>query len=453
MKTTVRGLDWKRALVYGLGASGVAATRLLRAHGIEVVGVDRRPHQELGLDDLEQDSAIELRVGQEPDRLPTRLDGIVVSPGVPMDRPVINAARHEGLPVIAEVELGYRYAAGPIIGITGSNGKSTTTAMTGALLSGAGISAVVCGNIGVPLSAVVGSPERRVYVAELSSFQLESIDTFRPRAAALLNLSDDHLDRHRDTHRYLAAKAAIFRNQRGDDIAVLNADDAKVGRLVTQGRRRLFSRRGPVPDGCYLDGELVVAVDARRGRRVLFDRRDLNLDGSHNVENAMAAALLSEAMGAEAESFASTLTEFRGLPHRLERVRERGGVIWFDDSKATNFAATSKSLEGFEDGSVHLILGGRNKGGDATVLEPLVERKVRRMYLIGESADEMHRLFGRSVATELAGDLERAVDLAAAHARSGEIVLLSPACASFDQYRDFNQRGDHFRQLARNLDG
>jgi UDP-N-acetylmuramoylalanine--D-glutamate ligase len=453
MTKTQRKIDWRRALVYGLGTSGVAASRLLRSQGVEVIGVDRREMRSLELGVLGSDSRVDLRLGVEPIELPSDIDGIVVSPGVPMDRPLLVSARKLGVPVIAEVELGFIFADGPIIGITGSNGKSTTTAMTGALLEGAGIAAEICGNIGVPLTAVLGRPGRPVYVTELSSFQLEAIDTFHPKAAALLNVADDHLDRHRDSDAYLAAKLALFSNLEPEDVAVLNADDSRVADLTVRGRRRFFSRVRSVDDGCFLEGDQVIEVDPDGGRKILFCRQDLSLAGAHNLENAMAAALLSRAAGADPSSFASTLVRFQGLPHRLQAVRESGGVRWYDDSKATNFAATLKSLEGFADGSVHLILGGRNKGGDPAVLAEMIGRKVRRLYLVGEAAEEMAAVFRGSVSTEMAHDMTRAVSSAASHADSGEVVLLSPACASFDQYQSFSERGVHFQGLARAVNG
>ena len=453
MTTTEQRLDWRRALVYGMGASGIAATRLLRAQGIEVVGVDQRELSTLELGVLGDDEGIELVVGDEPRDLPASIDGVVVSPGVPTDRPLLLAAHRRGIPVIAEVELGFIFANGPVIGITGSNGKSTTTAMTGQLLNGAGIEAELCGNIGVPLSSVVGGAGNPVFVAELSSFQLESIETFRPDAAALLNVSDDHLDRHRDRDAYLSAKTAIFSNQTLTDVAVLNADDPRVAAIDVSGRRRSFSRLVEIADGCFVDGDRVIEVDQAGSCRSLFECRSVRLPGLHNLENAMAAALLSCSMGADPETFATTLERFRGLPHRLERVDESRGVTWYDDSKATNFAATLKSLEGFGDGTVHLILGGRNKDGDPSVLTDMIERKVRRLYLIGEAAEEMSAAFSSTVAVEMAEDMSTAVGSAASHARSGEIVLLSPACASFDQYRNFGERGVHFQTLTRAVNG
>lgn len=446
--------DWRRVLVYGLGASGMAASRLLRSQDVAVVGVDQRAAAALDLGELATDTEVEWLLGADPSELPDSIDGVVLSPGVPMDRPIVQAARANGIPVVAEVELGYLFADGPVIGITGSNGKSTTTAMTGALLREAGFAVEICGNIGIPLSACVSGSAGRIFVTELSSFQLESIDTFRPKAAALLNLSADHLDRYVDDQAYFEAKKALFSNQLSDDVAVVNADDSASGVVEMKSRRRLFSRRRRVEDGCFLDGDIVIEVDPLAGlQQPLFHRRDLALPGLHNLENAMAAALLSRAAGAPASGFGHTLSRFEGLPHRMQRVLDRCGVNWVDDSKATNFAATLKSLEGLADGSVHLILGGRNKGGDAADLSGMARRKVRRAYLIGEAAEEIRAALDGAVTCEAATDMRIAVLAAAGNAVAGETVLLSPACASFDQYRSFAERGSHFQDLVRAIDG
>jgi UDP-N-acetylmuramoylalanine--D-glutamate ligase len=451
MKTPWSDSEWRRALVYGLGVSGRAAARLLRDRGVEVVGVDGRAAEELELGGLASDPGVELLLGADPEKLPAAVDGVVVSPGVPRERPLLAAARRAGVPVVAEVELAFPFLNGPVIGVTGSNGKSTTTALTGSVLRSAGHDVEVCGNIGVPLSACVEGAEGRVFVVELSSFQLESIDTFRPRAAALLNLSADHLDRHAGLDGYLTAKRAIFGRQREGDVAVLNADDRHLAELPVKARRREFSRLEAVRDGCFVEGDRVVETAPGEPRRELFRRDDLGLPGTHNLENAMAAALLARALGAEPTAIRAGLAGFRGLPHRLEVVAELDDVIWFDDSKGTNLGATLKSLEGFADGTVHLILGGRGKGADPAVLAPAVKRKARRVYLIGESAAELERLLAADVPCERSGDLERAVAAAARHAGAGESVLLSPAYASFDQYGGFAERGDHFKRLVNGL--
>jgi UDP-N-acetylmuramoylalanine--D-glutamate ligase len=442
-------MPWQRALVYGLGLSGRAAARLLRQRGVEVVVADRHPRGELELGDLAADPGVELALGGEPRELPPDVDLLVLSPGVPLDRPLIAAARRRRLPVLAEVELAFRCLDGPILGITGSNGKSTTTALTGALLEACGYAVEVCGNIGRPLSDCVAGAADRLFVTELSSFQLETVSRFRPRAAALLNISADHLDRHADVGLYGAAKRALFARQTGGDVAVLNADDPLVAELALAARRRWFSRLGPVADGCYLDGERVVEVEPGREPVELFRRHDLPLAGEHNLENAMAAALLARAAGAAAEPLRAGLASFRGLPHRMEKVATIAGVHWYNDSKATNLSATARSLEGFADGSVHLILGGRHKGADPRQIGEPVRRKAARLYLIGEAAELFRDALGTATPHEMSGDLATAMAAAAVAARPGEAVVLSPACASFDQYDNFERRGDEFRRLAR----
>jgi len=317
----------------------------------------------------------------------------------------------------------------------------------------------VCGNIGEPLSAQVpavrasrqtgaGEP---VYVVELSSFQLSTIDRFRPRAAAFLNLAADHLDRHGTLEGYAAAKRRVFENQTADDVAVLNADDPIVRETAVAARKRFFTRQGEVADGCFARGGVVVERRGADNTEIeLFAASDVPLAGAHNLANAMAAALLARVLGAAPEALRRALASFRGLPHRMERVAEHRGVTWYDDSKGTNPAATLGCLEGLPDGTVHLILGGRNKGNDFSVLAPMVEHKARRVYLIGEAAGEIERaLSGGAVPLSRSETLERAVAEAAAEAGSGDVVLLSPACASFDQFRDFNQRGDAFQRLVR----
>jgi UDP-N-acetylmuramoylalanine--D-glutamate ligase len=441
---------WRRVLVYGLGLSGTAAARFLRRRGVVVVGVDARPAEQLDLSELLADDGFQLLPGGEAAALPVELDGVVLSPGVPGDRPLLVTARHRGVPVIAEVELAFPFLQGPVVGITGSNGKSTTTAMTGHLLRHAGVAIEVCGNIGLPLTAVADGPPGRTFVVELSSFQLEATDTFRPHAAALLNLSPDHLDRYPDMASYAAAKRRIFLRQDERDVAVLNADDPAVASLAVPSRKRIFTRHGVVGDGCALEGESVVEVGGVR--RELFRVGDVPLPGPHHLENAMAAALLALAAGAPAHSLAAGLRTFVGLPHRTEPVGEVAGVRFFDDSKGTNVGATARALEGFADGSVHLILGGRGKGtGLGDELLALIGRKVRRVYLIGEEAERFRGELEGVVPCHRSERLEVAVREAAAAAARGEVVLLSPACASFDQFKNYHHRGEVFQGLVRGL--
>jgi UDP-N-acetylmuramoylalanine--D-glutamate ligase len=455
MKVPWSTSPWRRVLVYGLGISGRAAVRFLRHRSVAVLAVDDGEPERQGLAEWSGDEGVEVAPASGLRSLPDDIDGVVLSPGVPPDRPLVAAARERGLPVIGEIELAFPFIDGQIVAITGSNGKSTTTALTGSMLAAAGRKTVVCGNFGRPLVDCVGS-ESEVFVTELSSFQLESTETFRPRAAALLNLSPDHLERHGDLAGYAAAKAAIFDNQAGDDVAVFNADDPGVVEIAERSpspRRRFFSHRSIVEDGCYLEDGVVVEVAPGARKQPLFAAHDVPVPGTHNLENAMAGALLARAVGVEARQLTSGLTSFKGLPHRVERVLEQDGVIWYDDSKGTNLGATAKSLEGFADGTVHLILGGRSKGSDAGALRDMVERKVRRLYLIGEAAGEFERALADLAPTERLGELDRAVDAASSQARMGEVVLLSPACSSFDQYDNFMRRGEHFQKLVRALAG
>jgi UDP-N-acetylmuramoylalanine--D-glutamate ligase len=448
---------FERVLVYGLGLSGRAAARMLLSRGVSVVAVDAKP----GLDvaDLETAAAqfaakIEILSGTEPQELPPpagSFDAVIVSPGVPMDRPLLEDARRRGVPVIAEVELAAPFLNGPVVGITGSNGKSTTTALTGAMLRAAGHKVEVCGNIGEPLVGKIDGPPGRVFVVELSSFQIDGIVTLKPRAAALLNLSEDHLDRYGSMALYAASKKRLFQNQDGNGIAVLNADDPEAANVETPARKRYFSRKIRVQDGCYSHDGRVIEVTPGEPDVDLFRASDVPLAGVQNLENAMAAALLARAIGAEPAELRAGLAGFKGLPHRMERVGESGGVAWYDDSKGTNPGATAKSLEGFDAGTVHLILGGRNKGADLAALVPLIREKVRRAYLIGEAAEEFEKVLSGIAGIELerSGTMERAVASAAEAARPGESVVLSPACASFDQFRNFVHRGQVFQDLVR----
>lgn len=450
---------FERVLVFGLKLSGLSAARFLRKRGVAVVGVDKKNVEDLHLEELARDPGVELRLGAESAErlgLLDGLDAIVVSPGVPMDQPLIHEARAEGLPVIAEVELGFpalEAEGGNVAAITGSNGKSTVTEMLGAILRAAGRRVEVCGNIGTPLTERVDAePEAepgRAFVVELSSFQIEGLDRFRPDAAALLNISEDHLDRYSDLAAYADAKKKLFARMRPDGIAVLNADDPWTLDLSTAARRRTFSRLAPVADGCHLEDGWVVEVEPDGRKTPLFEVADVPLAGVQNVENAMAAALLARAFGAGAGAIRQAIRAFRGLPHRLERVGERAGVAWYDDSKGTNPAATCKSIEGFADGTVHLILGGRNKGADLSVLAPLVAAKARRVYLIGESAEDFAKVLAGAAPLESVGTLDRAVESAGRQARPGEAVVLSPACASFDQFKNFEHRGQVFQELVR----
>lgn len=447
-------------LVHGLGLSGVAAARLLRRQGARVVGVDRRSRLELELGGLESDPGVDLVLGAELEAPPSGTELVVVSPGVAQDHPLLVATRGRGIELVGELELGYR-ALPPgslVVAITGSNGKSTTTALTGHLLAAAGRSVEVCGNIGRPLSDCVQQAgtegqDERVFVVEVSSFQLETTERFRPHAAAILNLSPDHLERHHDLAEYARAKGRLFATQQATDIAVVNAEDGWVKDLPTAARKRSFSVTGAVVDGCCLVDGWVVERQPGSPPEPLFATSDVPLPGSHNLENAMAAALLARALGAPVSALAGALRSFRGLPHRVELVAEVNGVRFVDDSKATNVASAKRSIAGFPGARVHVILGGRAKAGDdLEALYACLTAHAATVLLIGEAASPWARLLERTpLPVRVSETLDRAVAQACAAAHPGDVVLLAPAAASYDQYRNYVERGEHFRRLVEAL--
>lgn len=445
-----------RAAIFGLARSGRAAVEVLLSRGVEVVATDAKSREQLG--ELPEQDGVRYVLGGHPESLLSNVDLVVVSPGIPLGLPVFDAARACALPVLSEVELASRLLAGLVVGITGTNGKSTTTALAAALLSAAGRNAVACGNFGTPwisFAAPGALPEGApppVWVVELSSFQLEGTRRFAPDVAVHLNLTPDHLDRYRSLDDYGAAKARIFAGQNEAQVAVLNADDPLVARVRPRARRLEFSRAVLPRRGVALLSDAFVADLEGSGPRTVARRADLALPGAHNVENALAALAATLPIGVTDEAAVRTFREFRGLPHRTELVRVLRGVAYYDDSKGTNIDATLKSLEGFPDGTVHLILGGKEKGDDFRRLAPLARRKARRVLTIG--------LAGDRIAAALEGlpgipvvrcrTLDRALEEASS-AAPGEVVLLSPACASFDQFRNYEHRGEVFAALVRAL--
>jgi UDP-N-acetylmuramoylalanine--D-glutamate ligase len=445
-----------RAAVFGLARSGRAAVDVLLSRGVEVVATDVRSREELG--ELPEREGVRYVFGGHPETLLSAVDLVVVSPGIPLQLPVFDAARACALPVVSEVELASRLLPGLVVGITGTNGKSTTTALAAALLSAAGRKAVACGNFGTPWIAFAapgalpeGAPPP-VWVVELSSFQLEGIRRFAPDVAVHLNLTPDHLDRYRSLDDYGAAKARIFANQHEAQIAVLNADDPLVARIRPRARRLEFSRAGAVHRGVALLGDAFVADLDGSGVRTVAHRADLALPGAHNAENALAALAATLPIGVTPDAATRTFREFRGLPHRTELVRVLRGVAFYDDSKGTNVDATLKSLEGFPDGTVHLILGGKEKGDDFRRLAPLAHRKTCRVLTIGAAGDRIATALEAppGISVVRCGTLERAVEVASS-AAPGEVVLLSPACASFDQFRNYEHRGEVFAALVHAL--
>ncbi len=445
------------AAVFGLARSGRATVEALLARGVAVVATDVKAREELG--DLPEREGLTYVLGGHPESLLSAVDLLVVSPGIPLSLPVFDAARARALPVVSEIELASRLIPGLVVGITGTNGKSTTTALAAALLAGSGREAVACGNLGTPWIAFAapgawpeGAPPA-TWVVELSSFQLEGTRRFAPDVAVHLNLTPDHLDRYRSMDDYGAAKARVFANQREAQVAVLNADDPLVSRVRPRARRLEFSRRGMPPRGTALLGDAFVADVDGAGPRTLARRADLALPGAHNAENALAALAATLPLGLPAEAVVPVFRSFRGLPHRTVLVRVLGGVSYYNDSKGTNVDATLKSLEGFPDGTVLLILGGKEKGDDFSRLGPLVAAKAARVLTIGAAGPKIGKALSGlpGVPVVPSGTLERAVEEAAAAARPGDVVLLSPACASFDQFRSFEHRGDVFERLVRDL--
>ncbi len=448
--TEVRG---KRVLVVGLARSGRAAARCFARRGAVVTVTDLRPPSVFQAEIQEMMAhKVGLELGAHREETFLRQNLIVVSPGVAWDMPLLEAARRKNIPVVPEVEAASWFLKQPLVGITGSNGKTTAATILGKMLQASGFPAFVGGNIGVPLiSAVSEVSDDSLLVVELSSFQLEAIRTLRPRVAVLLNLSANHLDRHASFSDYVAAKARIFLNQTAEDYAVLNADDPNVMSLAPTlaAQKIFFSRWQDLPDGVFLaNGKVRYRVGNLE--RVLLEASDVRLRGAFNVENVMAAAAAACVLGADFAALRRAVREFRGVEHRLEFVRAVRGVEFYNDSKATSVDATAKSLSAFERG-VHLILGGKDKGSPYGPLRPLLKGRVRDVFLLGAAAERIAREL--SGATELlhAGDLEMAVRQAFARALPGEVVLLAPACSSYDQFQDFEHRGRVFKEIVAKL--
>jgi UDP-N-acetylmuramoylalanine--D-glutamate ligase len=424
-------------LVVGLVRSGVAAALALRARGEEVIGTDAGAPEVGRL----RDAGVEVHLDASGEHLAARARTVIKSPGVPQDAPVIVAARRRGLAVLGEVEFAWRLLANEFIAVTGTNGKTTTTEWIGHIHREAGLPVAVAGNVGTALTTLIGSvPSEATVVCEVSSFQLEDADAFAPEAAVLLNLSPDHLDRHGSYEAYVAAKLRIFARQGNDDIAVAPRE-LPIDDLGGCARRVTFGS-GPGAELSDRAGYLWWAEEP------LLPVEEIGLPGLHNRENAMAAAAVCLARGVAAEAVRAGLRTFAGVRHRLETITRRDGVEFVNDSKATNVASTLVALRAYA-GGVHLIAGGRGKFQDFTPLAPAVAEHCRAVYLIGEAAEEIGAALAKSgVPVQQCGELDRAVAAASAAARAGDTVLLSPACASYDQYPDFEARGDRFRDLV-----
>ncbi|MCX7794673.1 MAG: UDP-N-acetylmuramoyl-L-alanine--D-glutamate ligase [Thermodesulfovibrionales bacterium] len=459
-------LQGLKVLVVGLQRSGIGAALILKRLGANVRATDLKSIKELGegVAGLIREG-IDIKDGGHEERDFLESDLIVISPGVRTDMHLLKKAKDAGVEVIGELEFAFRTVRSgltplkrdiPFYAVTGTNGKSTVTTLLGLILNNHGIRTSVCGNIGKAITAeILDMMEGRVeypdaFVVEVSSFQLETIKDFRPSIATILNITPDHLDRYRSMDEYIEAKARIGLNMKRDDFIILNADDPVVMkcRQMTDSEILYFSRKVPV-EGIYLEkGGLKIKF---KDREVEIDIKDMKIKGVHNTENAMASTLMAFLAGASRESIEKTLREFRGLEHRTEFVEEIDGVLYINDSKGTNVGALMKSLEGFS--NIVLIAGGRDKKGDFSVLRPLIKERVKAMVLIGEAKEKIRESLGDLTLTVFASDMKDAVIRAKELARKGDVVLLSPGCASFDMFRDFEERGRIFKEIVRELKG
>ncbi len=446
-------LNNQRVLVVGLGKSGVASALFLQARGARVTVSDAKTEDELREEiPALLDHGITVETGGHGERTFRQQDLIVVSPGVPVDAPQLAHARELGIPVVGEIELAARFLPGHIVAITGSNGKTTTTSLAGEVIAAGGFKTLVGGNIGTPAISFVGEATPDTYIVlEVSSFQLETIETFQPKVAAILNVTPDHLDRHRSFGVYLAAKARVFENQTRDDFAVLNADDPTCVKLAEGLRAQVnwFSRQKEVSQGAFVRSARIIV---RRGaeEREIMPVAEIPLKGAHNLENVLAAVCAGTLAGCAPDRIRQAVRAFKAVEHRLEYVATVNGVEYYNDSKATNVDATIKALESFA-GNIHIIMGGKHKGSPYTVLHELLRQRAKRVYTIGAAAEIIENDIKGAVEVMRAGTLENAVRRAAETAQPGDIVLLAPACASFDQFQNYQQRGRVFKDAVRAL--
>ncbi len=446
-------LQGKRVLVVGLGRTGLVTSLFSVGYGATVTATDTKSARELGeTAERLRAAGVTLDLGTPAPSLFIEQDLIVVSPGVPAKLPGLELARSRGVPVWSEIELAWRYLRGKLVAITGSNGKTTTTSLVAHILKAAGMTTLVGGNIGVPLLALAEtSTDSTMTVAEVSSFQLETIQEFRPEIGVLLNLTPDHLDRHETFEVYAATKLRMFANQLDRDAALLNADDPEITRrMPARPHIYWFSRQKRVAEGVFLrDDEIVFRAEG--SETVVARRGEISLRGEHNLENVLAACGAAYLAGAPAAAIAHGVKTFRAVEHRLEFVAEIGGVPFYNDSKATNVDATLKAVEAFP-GPLIVILGGKDKGSPYTPLREPLRQRGRLAILIGAAAQKIATELEGSVSIEHAGTLDRAVKLAWERAQPGDLVLLAPACSSFDQFENYEQRGRAFKELVAQLE-
>jgi len=445
----------KRVLVVGLGKSGLSAALFLRGLGARVTVSDARSAVALAKEiPALLEAGIMVEAGGHGLLTFRRQDLIVVSPGVPMDTPEVKQTQAFGLPVIGELELASRYLQGRVVAITGSNGKTTTTTLVGKIFSDAGVPTLVGGNIGLPVIDLVAksSPET-TSVLEVSSFQLETVEEFHPQIAVVLNITPDHLDRHGSFEAYAAAKTRITGRQDAQDFLVLNAEDKATQMVAAKTKAQIywFSARRPIKQGSFVHGESILFIP-REGAKAepVMPVAEIHLKGAHNVENVLAAVCAARLAGIPAEKIRASVASFKAVEHRLEFVRIVNGVEYYNDSKATNVDATMKALASFP-GGIHLILGGKDKDSDYILMAEKLKERVKVVYTIGSAAEKIERQLQGVVKMVAAGTLQTAVAEAAKSALIGDVVLLSPACSSFDQFDNYEHRGQVFRQFVNEL--
>ena len=445
-------LKGKKVLVVGLGKSGLAAALFLRRKGANVTVSDVRSAEALAKDiPALLEEGIMVEAGGHGLLTFRRQDLIVVSPGVPLDTPELVQVKNFGLPVIGELELAARFLEGKMVAITGSNGKTTTTALLGEILKESGVPTLVCGNIGVPVVGLIDESTPDTWsVIEVSSFQLESTVEFRPNIAVILNITPDHLDRHGSFENYTRAKERIFAKQDLTDCLVLNADNAPAAAAASRASAKVywFSVEHAVDQGAWLENGFVVYRGAKNAAvEQVMPLAGIPLKGAHNVENVLAAVVAARLAGVPAEITRRAIEKFQAVEHRLEYVATVNGVEFYNDSKATNVDATAKAIAAFSSG-VHLILGGKDKGSDYTLLTPLLRERVNAVYTIGSAAAKIESQLRGVVSLHSCETLEKAVSAAVSAARPGHVILLAPACSSYDQFENYEHRGRVFKELV-----
>ena len=440
----------KKVLVVGLGMTGVATARFLNKMGAVVTVADMAKENELGESvAIIRELGINMELGSHENSTFENADIIVLSPGVPHAIPQIQRAKDKGIDVIGEIELASKFIDQPVIAITGTNGKTTTTTLLGEMLKSSGLNVFVGGNIGSPLIGYVDREEKaEIIIVEVSSFQLDTIESFKPKVSVLLNITEDHLDRYNDFTAYAKSKCRIFKNQNLSDTAVLNGDDPLIRKLTKniKSKKLFFTAVKNSEEGAVVDGNNITLFSEKiseTGKQKVYDLSGTSIKGKHNVENASAACLAALSAGGTIEGIRTALDNFKGLPHRLEYVATVNGVKYFNDSKATNVDAVARALECFDD-RVILIMGGRNKGADFDSLRDAVRHITKKIIAIGEAKENIISSFNDAVPVNTASTMEDAVCTACDAAKPGDVVLLSPACSSFDMYDDYTHRGKVF---------